>query len=184
MKIFVYNYREFDEAEYFEKFSKEYHVELGICKEAPSLENAYLVKGYEYVSIITTKIDRPLLEKFREFGVKMISTRTVGYDHIDLEAARQLQGVRGRHEVGDAPLAGLRIHAHHGLVGAAHVVRVDRQVGQLPHDSVLVATGRIHLRLAGRETLLDRVLVRAGETRVDEVADVGSARRGDRKSVV
>ena len=33
MKIFVYNYREFDEAEYFEKFSKEYHVELGICKE-------------------------------------------------------------------------------------------------------------------------------------------------------
>ena len=51
MKIFVYNYREFDEAEYFEKFSKEYHVELGICKEAPSLENAYLVKGYEYVSI-------------------------------------------------------------------------------------------------------------------------------------
>ena len=28
MKIFVYNYREFDEAEYFEKFSKEYHVEL------------------------------------------------------------------------------------------------------------------------------------------------------------
>ena len=90
MKIFVYNYREFDEAEYFEKFSKEYHVELGICKEAPSLENAYLVKGYEYVSIITTKIDRPLLEKFREFGVKMISTRTVGYDHIDLEAARQL----------------------------------------------------------------------------------------------
>ena len=53
MKIFVYNYREFDEAEYFEKFSKEYHVELGICKEAPSLENAYLVIGYEYVSIIT-----------------------------------------------------------------------------------------------------------------------------------
>ncbi|MCQ4795627.1 lactate dehydrogenase, partial [Anaerofustis stercorihominis] len=50
-------------------------------------------KGYEYVSIITTKIDRPLLEKFREFGVKMISTRTVGYDHIDLEAARQL-GIR------------------------------------------------------------------------------------------
>ena len=45
-------------------------MELGICKEAPSLENAYLVKGYEYVSIITTKIDRPLLEKFREFGVE------------------------------------------------------------------------------------------------------------------
>lgn len=93
MKIFVYSYREFDEAEYFEKFSGEYHVELGICTEAPSLDNACLAKGYEYVSILTTKIDRPLLEKFQELGVKMISTRTIGYDHVDIEAARQL-GIR------------------------------------------------------------------------------------------
>ena len=28
MKIFVYSYREFDEAEFFQKFSKEYGVEL------------------------------------------------------------------------------------------------------------------------------------------------------------
>ena len=39
MKIFVYNYREFDEAEYFQKFSEEYGVELGICTDAPTLEN-------------------------------------------------------------------------------------------------------------------------------------------------
>ena len=57
-------------------------------------------------------------------------------------------------------------------------MRVDRQVGQLPHDGVLVAAGRVHLGLAGRKALLDRVLVGAGETRVDEVADVGGARRG------
>lgn len=63
------------------------------AKRRHRLKMPILVKGYEYVSIITTKIDRPLLEKFREFGVKMISTRTVGYDHIDLEAARQL-GIR------------------------------------------------------------------------------------------
>lgn len=89
MKIFVFSYRDFDEAEYFQKFSGEYGVELGICREAPSLENAYLVEGYEYLSIITTKIDAALLEKYHEFGVKMISTRTIGYDHIDLEAAKK-----------------------------------------------------------------------------------------------
>ena len=89
MKIFVFSYRDFDEAEYFQKFSREYGVELGICREAPSLENAYLVEGYEYLSIITTKIDAALLEKYHEFGVKMISTRTIGYDHIDLEAAKK-----------------------------------------------------------------------------------------------
>ena len=57
MKIFVYSYREFDEAEFFQKFSKEYGVELGICKDAPTLENAHLAEGYEYLSIITTKIE-------------------------------------------------------------------------------------------------------------------------------
>ena len=50
MKIFVYSYREFDEAEFFQKFSKEYGVELGICKDAPTLENAHLAEGYEYLS--------------------------------------------------------------------------------------------------------------------------------------
>ena len=89
MKIFVYNYREFDEAEYFQKFSREYHVELGICRDAPTLENAHLAAGYEYVSIITSKIDEKLMERFHELGVKMISTRTIGFDHVDLEAARK-----------------------------------------------------------------------------------------------
>ena len=89
MKIFVYSYREFDEAEYFQKFSKEYGVELGICTDAPTLENAHLAQGYEYVTIITSKIDRELMKKFHEMGVKMISTRTIGYDHVDIEAAKE-----------------------------------------------------------------------------------------------
>ena len=89
MKIFVYNYREFDEAKYFQKFAKEYGVELGICTDAPTLENAHLAEGYEYVSIITSRIDADLMKRFHELGVKMISTRTIGYDHVDLDAARK-----------------------------------------------------------------------------------------------
>ena len=90
MKIFVYSYREFDEAEYFQKFSEEYGVELGISTDDPTMENAYLAEGYEYVSIITTKIDAELMERFHELGVKMISTRTIGYDHVDIAAAKRL----------------------------------------------------------------------------------------------
>ena len=90
MKIFVYSYREFDEAEYFQKFSKEYGVELVITTEAPTMENVHLAEGYEYVSIITTKIDEELMERFHELGVKMISTRTIGYDHVDIVAAKRL----------------------------------------------------------------------------------------------
>lgn len=90
MKIFVYNYREFDEAEYFQRFSEEYGVELGICTDAPTLENAHLAEGYEYVSIITSRIDGELMERFHRLGVKMVSTRTIGYDHVDIETAKRL----------------------------------------------------------------------------------------------
>ncbi|MDY3920485.1 MAG: D-isomer specific 2-hydroxyacid dehydrogenase family protein [Candidatus Limivivens sp.] len=90
MKIFVYSYRDFDEASFFEKFSKEYQVELGICRDAPTLENAYLAEGYPAISVITTKVDAALVERFHELGVRMISTRTIGYDHIDLEKAKEL----------------------------------------------------------------------------------------------
>ena len=89
MKLFVYSYRKFDEDEYFQKFSREYGVELGICYQGPSMENAHLAEGYDYISILTSKIDAALVRKFRELGIKMISTRTIGYDHIDLEAAKE-----------------------------------------------------------------------------------------------
>ena len=85
----MYSYREFDEAEYFQKFSREYGVELGISTDAPTLENAHLAEGYEYVSIITSRIDADLMKRFHELGVKMISTRTIGFDHVDLDAARK-----------------------------------------------------------------------------------------------
>ena len=35
MKVFVYSYREFDEAEWFTHFSKEYGIELGTSPDAP-----------------------------------------------------------------------------------------------------------------------------------------------------
>ena len=88
MKLFVYSYRTFDEDVYFREFSKEYGVELGICHQGPSMENAHLAEGYDYISILTSKINAALVRRFRELGVKMISTRTIGYDHIDLDAAR------------------------------------------------------------------------------------------------
>ena len=51
MKLFVYSYRTFDEDVYFREFSKEYGVELGICHQGPSMENAHLSEGYDYISI-------------------------------------------------------------------------------------------------------------------------------------
>lgn len=90
MKIFVYNYRRDDEEAFFDLFSNQYNVTLGISEKTPTEKTAMLAKGYDCVSVITSKIDAPILEAFKEAGVKFISTRTIGYDHIDLEKAKEL----------------------------------------------------------------------------------------------
>lgn len=98
MKVTVYNYREFDEKIWFDKYSKELSIELVICKDAPNLQNAELARGSECINIITSKIPRELIVIFHECGVKYITTRTIGYDHIDIEACQEY-GIK----VGNAP---------------------------------------------------------------------------------
>lgn len=89
MKILVYSHRS-DETEYFKEFSKKYNVEVVLCDEEPAMETAELAKGFDCISIITTLIPAELIEKFYKVGVKFISTRTIGYDHIDLKKAKEL----------------------------------------------------------------------------------------------
>ncbi len=88
MKLFVYGYRPYDESEAFARFAEKYHVKLGLCREQPSMENAALAEGYDCISIVSTPMPEALIIRFRSLGVRMISTRTVGYDHVDLEAAK------------------------------------------------------------------------------------------------
>ncbi|OAA85375.1 D-isomer specific 2-hydroxyacid dehydrogenase family protein [Clostridium ljungdahlii] len=89
MKVLAYSHRQ-DETEYFKKFSKKYNVEVVLCDDPPTMENADLAKGFDCISIITTKISDKLVERFHEIGVKFISTRTIGYDHIDIKKAKEL----------------------------------------------------------------------------------------------
>ncbi|HKM04790.1 MAG TPA: D-isomer specific 2-hydroxyacid dehydrogenase family protein [Lachnospiraceae bacterium] len=93
MKVTIYNYREFDEKIWFDKYSKELNLELVICCDAPTINNAILAKGSECINIITSKIPEELVQRFQEYGVKYIATRTIGYDHIDIEACRKY-GIR------------------------------------------------------------------------------------------
>lgn len=89
MKVTVYNCREFDEKELFLKYGKEWDIELVLCPDAPNMENIALAEGSECVDIITSKMTRELLAGLRDKGVRYLTTRTIGYDHIDLEAAKE-----------------------------------------------------------------------------------------------
>lgn len=90
MKVTVYNCREFDEKELFLRYEKELAMELVLCPDAPDKENAALAKGSLCIDIITSKMTKELLEIFASYGVKYVVTRTIGYDHVDIEAARKL----------------------------------------------------------------------------------------------
>lgn len=90
MKIFVYNFREFDEKPYFEQFSKYYKYEYDYIDEYATLKNAELARGYDAVSTIVCDMSAPMLEKFHSVGVKYITTRSIGTDHIDIKRAREL----------------------------------------------------------------------------------------------
>ncbi|MCH3963632.1 MAG: D-isomer specific 2-hydroxyacid dehydrogenase family protein [Clostridium sp.] len=89
MGIFVYSYRK-DEEEYFTKFSKKYNVEIKFCKDAPDMDNADLARGFECISVISSPIPGEVIEKLNNAGVKFISTRTIGYDHIDMQKVKEL----------------------------------------------------------------------------------------------
>ena len=89
MKILAYSQRN-DEIEFFKKFSNQYSVDLKMTEKAPSIETADLSRGFDAIIILTTPVNKDLLNRFKENGVKFISTRTVGYDHIDIEAAKEL----------------------------------------------------------------------------------------------
>lgn len=90
MKVTVYNCRSFDERELFERYGKELNIELVLCPDAPDKENAALAKESECIDIITSKMPADLLKVFADYGVKYVTTRTIGYDHIDVSAAKSL----------------------------------------------------------------------------------------------
>jgi D-lactate dehydrogenase len=91
-KILAYTVRD-DEVIFFETFSKRCGLDVEIRHESPSLKTVPLARDFPCISIITTPLDAATLAAFYDCGVRFISTRTIGYEHIDVTAARKL-GIR------------------------------------------------------------------------------------------
>ena len=90
MRMFVFSMRTFDELPCFEKYCPKYGIEYDYTTETPCMDNLDLAKGYDVVNVITTVFDQPMLKKLHDMGVKCIATRTIGYDHIDVDYAKSL----------------------------------------------------------------------------------------------
>lgn len=90
MKLFVYSLREYDEKQYFDYWCESCGVTYSSTTEAPKPHNLHLAEGCDAISIITTPLDAEMLATLKKGGVKCVSTRTVGYDHVDVKAAKEL----------------------------------------------------------------------------------------------
>ena len=90
MKIMVYEARP-DERADLEKQAAPHGVELSVTDAVPTLENASLAAGCIGVSILGQGcIDAALLDAYHALGIRYLSTRTIGYDHIALDHARSI----------------------------------------------------------------------------------------------
>lgn len=89
MKLIAYNYRA-DEFAYFKKFAAKYNVDLVFSKEVPTEETIGTAKGCSCMSMITTPMTTELMQKYYDAGIRFISTRSIGYDHIDVKAAKKI----------------------------------------------------------------------------------------------
>ena len=90
MKLFAYNMRPYDELPFFEKYAKQYGVTFSYTEESPTMENLSLAAGADVVDSITTPFSEEMLDKLKEMGVRCLTTRTIGYDHIPIDYAKKI----------------------------------------------------------------------------------------------
>lgn len=90
MKMVAYSCSS-EEEELFKKYEIQYGISLIITKQHISEETAELSLGCNCISINhSVKVTAPLLDTLYSKGVRYISTRTIGYDHINIEYANKI----------------------------------------------------------------------------------------------
>lgn len=90
MKIAFYAMRDFDELPMAERMSKQYGIDFVWTPEYPNEENICLAKGCDCVSFTPCLVTEKWLEQWAGLGVKCISNRAIGYDHVPLQKAKSL----------------------------------------------------------------------------------------------
>ena len=89
MKVCFYALRD-DELQFCPEMREKYSVDFIYTSEYPNAENISLAENCDGMSCTPCDMSRKVLKSFRNVGVKYILTRSIGYDHIDRAAAREL----------------------------------------------------------------------------------------------
>lgn len=80
-----------DETEMFKKLSSEFGIQVLFVKNVVTESNAVFADGCQCISVNhKAELSEPLLLALKDAGVKYISTRSIGFNHIDIGAAGRL----------------------------------------------------------------------------------------------
>lgn len=96
MRITVFEVRE-DERDFLCRTAQQENVTLRMTEQPLGEETLSFAEGSDGVSILGhSHLDKALLKKLKERGIGAVSTRTIGFNHMDVQAAHRL-GVRVAH---------------------------------------------------------------------------------------
>lgn len=80
-----------DELEAFDRYSKELKLEVELVIEKLSLDTVDQTKGYEAVIFFgMCDLSAPVLQQLSSNGVKYISSRSAGFNNVDMDVANSL----------------------------------------------------------------------------------------------
>lgn len=92
MKTLIYSYHGFEQP-YFEKAARN-NQQLSFSGQSLSVHTAALSEGFDAVSLFANDdASAAVLELLHRNGIRFIALRSAGYNHVDLDKARQL-GIR------------------------------------------------------------------------------------------
>ena len=90
MKMIVYSCGA-EEEPLFRRFAEPYNAHLTFCAEKPVLDNASLAEGMDVVNILSaTYITPEILDVYKRCGVRMVVSRTIGVEHVDVAYANSI----------------------------------------------------------------------------------------------
>ena len=96
MNTGIYSMRD-DEADYVRQMEESLGIHILTTSEDPSVDNVDFLEGCEGVSVLgQVFIGRELLDAWKAKGIRYLSTRTIGYNHIDVKYAGKI-GIRVSH---------------------------------------------------------------------------------------
>ena len=92
MKIYAFDVRE-DEQQYFEELKKKYSIDLVIEEEPVSLNLLAALEPNSGITILGfTNIGEAECAVLEKQGIHYLTTRSIGYNNIDLDACRKHAG--------------------------------------------------------------------------------------------